>query len=153
MAGFGPFFSGCLILALLLGLILMVTMRATRWPMVLITAAVICSLLLSRHLWWPRYGPQLWLLPILPVAIAFEQRVSGYKLVLARAIFTPPHCRYGDRLLGAIAMEINASIYLAPATEADERLGSVIRSRDESLYRLLAGTFARGKCAVRQMLE
>ena len=86
VAGFGPFFSGCLILALLLGLVLMVTMRATRWPMVLITAAVICSLLLSRHLWWPRYGPQLWLLPILPVAVAFGQRVSGYKLVLARVI-------------------------------------------------------------------
>ena len=86
VAGFGPFFSGCLILAFLLGLILMVTMRATRWPMVLITAAVICSLLLNRHLWWPRYGPQLWLLPILPIAFAFAQRVSGYKLVLARAI-------------------------------------------------------------------
>jgi hypothetical protein len=87
VAGFGPFFSGCLILAFLLGLILMVTMRAARWPLVLMSAAVICSLLLSRHLWWPRYGPQLWLLPILPVAFAFRQRVSGVKLVLARVIF------------------------------------------------------------------
>jgi hypothetical protein len=86
VAGFGPFFSGCLILALLLGLILIATIRSVRWPLLLMATAVVCSLLLSRHLWWPRYGPQLWLLPILPVAFAFQLRVSDYKLALARAI-------------------------------------------------------------------
>jgi hypothetical protein len=86
VAGFGPFFSGCLILSFLLGLILMVIQPTTRWPIVLITAAVIGSLLLSRHLWWPRYGPQFWLLPILPIALVFAERVTGYRLVMARVI-------------------------------------------------------------------
>lgn len=85
VAGFGPFFSGCLILAFILGVALLFAAPAVRWPMLLIASAVVCSLLLSRHLWWPRYGPQLWLLPILPVALALRQRVRGYKLALACA--------------------------------------------------------------------
>jgi hypothetical protein len=86
VAGFGPFFSGCLILAFLLGLLLIFKQRAVRWPLLLMAATVVLSLGLSRHLWWPRYGPQLWLLPILPLAFSFRQRVSGYKLVLTHAI-------------------------------------------------------------------
>ena len=83
VAGFGPFFSGCLILAFLLGLILIVTTRSVRWPLVSMATVLICSLLLSRHLWWLRYGLQLWLVPILPIAFAFQLRVSRYKLTLA----------------------------------------------------------------------
>jgi hypothetical protein len=57
--------------------------RSVRWNPFL----CLCSLLfLSPHLWWPRYGPQLWLLPILTIAFAFQLRVSGNKLALARAI-------------------------------------------------------------------
>jgi hypothetical protein len=61
-------------------------MRSVFFPLALMATVLVCSLLLSRHLWWPRYGPQLWLLPILPIAFAFQVRVSGYKLALARAI-------------------------------------------------------------------
>ncbi|MFZ1011602.1 MAG: hypothetical protein WAN65_32495 [Candidatus Sulfotelmatobacter sp.] len=87
VAGFGPYFSGCLILAFLLALVLIVTMRSVHWPLMLMATVLICSLLLlSRHLWWPRYGPQLWLLPILPIAFAFHLRVAGAKLALARTI-------------------------------------------------------------------
>lgn len=86
VAGFGPFFSGCLILSFLLGVILLVTVPSTRWPLLLVFAALIGSLFLSHHLWWPRYGPQLWLLPILPIALVFAQRVVGYRLVVANVI-------------------------------------------------------------------
>jgi hypothetical protein len=112
VAGFGPFFSGCLIPSFLLGLVLTITMRTTRWPLVLISATVICSLLLSRHLWWPRYGPQLWLLPILPIALVFEQRVSGYRLVLARVILVLLIADAAVVAFARLQWETNASITL-----------------------------------------
>jgi hypothetical protein len=70
VAGFGPWFSGSLLLSLLLGLGLAATARL-RWPLALVSGAIAASLLISPHLWWPRYGPQLWLLPIVPLVFAF----------------------------------------------------------------------------------
>src|SRR5262249_20141836 len=30
--------------------------------------------------WWPRYGPQLWLLPIVPVAVAMKEEHSRLRV-------------------------------------------------------------------------
>jgi len=70
VAGFGPFFSGCLLLSLSLGVWLLIPRSPLRWALLLPSGAIVASLLISVHLWWPRYGPQLWLLPIVPMVLA-----------------------------------------------------------------------------------
>jgi hypothetical protein len=70
VAGFGPYFSGCLLLSLASGLWLL-AVGGQRWALGLISGAIIASLLISPALWWPRYGPQLWLLPAAPLILIF----------------------------------------------------------------------------------
>jgi hypothetical protein len=80
----GPFFSGCFLVAAALGVLLLLQLDApSRWMLVLASATVIASLLLSKDSWWPRYGPQLWLLPIIPVVLAFRERASRLQVKLA----------------------------------------------------------------------
>ena len=71
VAGFGPLFSGCLLLSMALGVWLLIPKSPLRWALLLISGTIVVSLLISVHLWWPRYGPQLWLLPIVPMVLAF----------------------------------------------------------------------------------
>jgi 4-amino-4-deoxy-L-arabinose transferase-like glycosyltransferase len=86
VAGFGPWFSGCLILALILGVWVIIGAPAWRWLLALMVLAVVASLSISRHLSWARFGPQLWLLPILPVAFAFRAGGSSRRLMMARVV-------------------------------------------------------------------
>lgn len=72
VAGFGPWFSGCLLLAIVLAAWLAATHPPHPWQTLLIAATIAASLLINRHLWWPRYGPQLWWLPILPLILALQ---------------------------------------------------------------------------------
>jgi hypothetical protein len=72
VAGFGPWFSGCLLLSLALAAWLLTVHSQGRWALLLLCATILSSLLISRHLWWPRYGPQLWWLPILPIILALH---------------------------------------------------------------------------------
>jgi hypothetical protein len=67
VAGFGPFLSGALIIGFALGVWLLFQPGRARWAAVLSVLTIGSSLAISLHLWWPRYGPQLWLLPIVPV--------------------------------------------------------------------------------------
>jgi hypothetical protein len=71
VAGFGPWFSGALLLAFGLGVWLLFQRTPARRVTVLATLTIVTSLFISLHLWWPRYGPQLWLLPIVPIAGVF----------------------------------------------------------------------------------
>ncbi|HTY86944.1 MAG TPA: hypothetical protein VMB80_05715 [Candidatus Acidoferrum sp.] len=71
VAGFGPFFSGALLLSLGLGVWLLWQPTVARGALILTALTIPASLFISLHLWWPRYGPQLWLLPIVPLAFAF----------------------------------------------------------------------------------
>ena len=77
VAGFGPWFSGGLVLSLGLGVWLAAADRRRGAALGLVAGAIVASLLISRDLWWPRYGPQLWLLAIAPLAFAFEGRNRG----------------------------------------------------------------------------
>ncbi len=70
VAALGPYFSGCLLFSLAVGIWLVAADRR-RWALGLICGTIIGSLLISPALWWPRYGPQLWLLPIVPLIFAF----------------------------------------------------------------------------------
>ncbi|HVU36442.1 MAG TPA: hypothetical protein VHE61_23590 [Opitutaceae bacterium] len=87
VAGFGPWFSGIFVLSFLLGTWLLFQRTPTRWAALLTVVAVAGSLLISPHLWWPRYGPQLWLLPIVPLGFVFwsanSRRAVGMAWVLS----------------------------------------------------------------------
>ena len=55
---------------------------SSRWLLVLASATIVASLLISKHSWWPRYGPQVWLLPILPLVFAFRDASSRLQVRL-----------------------------------------------------------------------
>lgn len=57
VSGFGPFFSGIVILATIAMIVTFVTYKEARWLLLLCTAAVLSTLLFSKHLWWPRLAP------------------------------------------------------------------------------------------------
>lgn len=86
VAGFGPFFSGCLVLSFLLGVWILVGKEPLRWLLVLMVLTVLASLSLSRHLWWPRYGPQFWLVAILPLAFTLRHAASGHRRPMTRMV-------------------------------------------------------------------
>ena len=71
IAGFGPWFGGILLLSLLLSGWVLVTVPSGRLFLVIGTLVIVTSMLVSKHLWWARYGPQLWWLPLLPLAVIF----------------------------------------------------------------------------------
>jgi hypothetical protein len=71
VAGFGPFFSGALVISLGLAAWLLWQSSSSRWLMILAGLTIVGSLLVSVHMWWPRFGPQLWLLPVVVAALVF----------------------------------------------------------------------------------
>lgn len=87
ISGFGPFFSGCFLLSGALGIWLLTPARTPyRFALLLIPATIVASLMLSPHLWWPRYGPQLWLLPVVPLLFAFREESSRLRVRLTSAL-------------------------------------------------------------------
>lgn len=87
IAALGPFFSGCLVLSVALGVWLLFLLdSSSRWLLMLASATIIASLLISKHCWWPRYGPQLWLLPVVPMVFAFRESSSRALLRLTWAL-------------------------------------------------------------------
>ncbi len=89
VAGFGPWFSGAMLLSLgLAAWILLKRTSAAMAPspsspgavMILAALTVFGSLAISPYLWWARYGPQLWLLPIVPAAFVFLAPPSRWAL-------------------------------------------------------------------------
>ena len=71
VAGFGPFFSGALLISLLLTGWLLFKAGMPRGLLLLSYAALALSLLVSIHTWWARYGPQMWWLPMIPSVAVF----------------------------------------------------------------------------------
>jgi len=70
IGGFGPLFSGAFLIALLLLGAALVRPGLPREIVVLFIVTVLGSLLVGLHMWWARYGPQLWWLPIMAVGAA-----------------------------------------------------------------------------------
>jgi hypothetical protein len=67
IGGFGPLFSGLFLLSLLPLAAAFARPQAPRLLLFLGAGTIVASLLVSVHTWWPRYGPQLWWLPILGI--------------------------------------------------------------------------------------
>jgi len=86
VAGFGPFFSGALLLSLGLAGWSLWQSPSTRWLLLLAGVTIVGSLLVSVHMWWARFGPQLWWLPILPAVLVFwdapSRRAAGVAWLL-----------------------------------------------------------------------
>jgi len=74
VSGFGPYFSAILILSFVLLLFILVSDKQKRWIALFFTVSLICTLLFSKHFWWPRFAPQTWLIPIIPLFILFLKR-------------------------------------------------------------------------------
>ncbi len=87
VAALGPYFSGCLLLSVgLAGWLLFKLDASCRWLLILASAAIVLSLSISKDSWWPRYGPQLWLLPIVPMWVAFRESSSRLQTAFAWTI-------------------------------------------------------------------
>jgi hypothetical protein len=78
IAGFGPFFSGVLVLGLLLLIPLFLQPGSGRWLVLLGLSTLIVSLSISKHAWWARYGPQMWWVPIIPIMAVFLRSGKGW---------------------------------------------------------------------------
>ena len=79
ISGFGPLFSGAFLIALVL---LGAALVRPGWPreiVLLALIAIVASLLSGVHMWWARYGPQLWWLPV--IAVAAGLAVPGWRAV------------------------------------------------------------------------
>lgn len=90
VSGFGPYFSGIFILSFILLLIILKVDKKSRWIVSLLFIALFSSLLFSKHFWWPRFGPQMWLIPLIPVCFSFFRPVSKksyYTWIIAVLLF------------------------------------------------------------------
>lgn len=89
IGGFGPWFSGMLVLAGAI-LVLMCTLGAKeRMYGIGLAGSIILSVLINPEAWWARYVPQLWLVPIIiAIAAANDSKKTIRQLgaVLAGAI-------------------------------------------------------------------
>ena len=79
IAGFGPLFSGAFLIALVVMAAALIRPGLPREIVVLLAAAVAVSALSGLHMWWARYGPQLWWLPIIAVIAGLS--VPGWRAV------------------------------------------------------------------------
>ncbi len=71
VSGFGPYFGGALLLSLGLLVWALFNPNCPRGPLLLGWATVLATMLLSKHFWWPRYAPQTWFLPLVPIVVVF----------------------------------------------------------------------------------
>ncbi|WP_340817876.1 hypothetical protein [Methanolobus sp. WCC4] len=89
--GFGPFFSGAIILSVLNILLILngkkydITKKQNN-SMIISTLIllVIISVLIFPESWWARFAPQLWLFPIFPLFISLEKNNNNsikYKII------------------------------------------------------------------------
>ena len=79
IGGFGPLFSGAFLIACALLVAALLRPGMPREVVILFASTIIVTLLGGVHLWWARYGPQLWWLPIL--AFAAGLAVPGWRVV------------------------------------------------------------------------
>jgi hypothetical protein len=88
VAGFGPLFSGVLLLALvLIGWIIMEP-GMPRGMIILALATLILSLLISPHTWWARYGPQMYWIPFVPVVAIFWASQHRIQIIASWGLVT-----------------------------------------------------------------
>ena len=83
IAGFGPYFGGVFVLSLPVLAILLLRNDVGRGKIVLCILILAISLLISKDTWWARYGPQMWWIPFVPIAVVFLKMQEGKLLKFA----------------------------------------------------------------------
>ena len=76
VSGFGPYFGVILVLSFVLLLIIIKFDKKNRWIVCLLLMALFSSLMFSKHFWWPRFGPQMWLIPLISVCFSIFHPIS-----------------------------------------------------------------------------
>lgn len=71
VAGFGPFFSGALLIATILFIIALISVRTTRAFKfsIAVILIILSTLWITPYAWWARYVPQFWLIPVIIVGM------------------------------------------------------------------------------------
>jgi hypothetical protein len=85
MAGFGPFFSGAVLVSIVLMVLLWKRMPDRQWRinMIVILGTLLLSVFSVPEAWWARFVPQLWLFPLIiayasePMQIKSEKWLRG----------------------------------------------------------------------------
>lgn len=73
IGGFGPWFSGMLVLASVILVMMLLFPNQYRWYGIGLMVSVVISVLINPESWWARYVPQFWLVPIIIAAIATSE--------------------------------------------------------------------------------
>jgi hypothetical protein len=96
ISGFGPLFSGVLLLALGLAALGCARRALPCGVLLLLGGTIVASLLVSTHTWWARYGPHLWWLPLILLAAALR---AGRPPLLKRAALVIAAVLLADTLI------------------------------------------------------
>lgn len=75
-AGWGPWFSGSLLLSLPILALILIRIPSLRWPTAVILLTLSVSVLVNSECWWARYVPQLWLIPAATAVIAISSTAN-----------------------------------------------------------------------------
>jgi len=124
IAGFGPLFSGAFLIGLVLLGAALVRPGLPRWVVVLAVATVAGSLLVGLHLWWARYGPQLWWLPVMAV-------VAGLAVPGWRGVRWSAWCLTVLLLVNAVLVEIRHFVWERDATRTTYVQMALLRQKGE----------------------
>lgn len=126
VSGFGPYFGILLILTLLVLPIILVGVKEYRLPALIFLGGLCCCLMLSKHFWWPRFFPILWLAPLLPLFLLWMNNTERVLINKAKTAKI-----YG--LLLAIIIGINGLIvaYVHMKWETDSTI--TLRTQLETL--------------------
>lgn len=76
VSGFGPYFGILLILTLVVFPVLLIVLKEFSMPALIFIAGLCCCLFLSKHFWWPRFFPILWLAPLLPLFLLWTENLK-----------------------------------------------------------------------------
>jgi hypothetical protein len=124
VSGFGPLFSGAFLIALVLLGAALVRPGLPREVLILFVGTVVASLLVGLHLWWARYGPQLWWLPIMAVAASLA--VPGW-----RAVRWVAWSLAALLLVNAVAVEARHYVWEWQATRTTYQQIALLRQKGE----------------------
>jgi hypothetical protein len=141
VAGFGPYFSGALLISLGLDVLWLWRSKRSRWAFLLTGLTIVGSLLVSVHMWWPRFGPQLWLLPVLPAAFIFCSARSRWAtgaawllvglLLVNAGIVAGVHLAWETQASGKLRQQLTG--LRAAGQPIDINFGKFVRSGEERL--------------------
>jgi hypothetical protein len=120
ISGFGPLFSGALLLSLFLLVFVLYYLKTGRIFLILLCAAIVLSVLISTHTWWARYGPQLWFLPLAAI-------IAGFTITNSRVVFWSTRILTVILLVNAVLITIVHFNWEIDATKTTNEQLSLLR--------------------------